>query len=209
MWCRVSAPELCSSPKVSAQLSKLHLAKVCWKHQIDKMSLDHRRMEMFKKNKKRIYICLHVYTLLLQINKPRIVPTCYWVLGVCTITINLVWPDKSCEMNSGLNMRRAGRQLLWSFTLLHSCLCYCILAAPRARDATSRLLEQFSLFTSPPVFCSAGLAYAMLAAVPPVYGLYSSFYPVMLYTFFGTSRHISIGEQWTWSILLKTLRSCL
>ncbi|XP_072280219.1 pendrin-like [Pyxicephalus adspersus] len=38
-----------------------------------------------------------------------------------------------------------------------------------------------------------GLSFALLASVPVGYGLYSSFFPVIIYLFLGTSRHLSIG----------------
>ncbi|XP_029471569.1 chloride anion exchanger isoform X1 [Rhinatrema bivittatum] len=38
-----------------------------------------------------------------------------------------------------------------------------------------------------------GLAFALLVNVSPGYGLYAAFFPVIIYFFFGTSKHISVG----------------
>lgn len=38
-----------------------------------------------------------------------------------------------------------------------------------------------------------GMAYAMIAGLPPVYGLYASLLPIMVYVFLGTSRQLAVG----------------
>ncbi|KAI6238237.1 Sulfate permease family protein 3 [Aphelenchoides fujianensis] len=38
-----------------------------------------------------------------------------------------------------------------------------------------------------------GIAYALLAGVDPIYGLYTSFFTVLLYMLFGSSSHMSVG----------------
>ncbi len=49
-----------------------------------------------------------------------------------------------------------------------------------------------------------GMAYAMLAGLPPVMGLYASTIPLFLYAWFSSSKHLSIGPVATTSLLVFT-----
>ncbi len=50
-----------------------------------------------------------------------------------------------------------------------------------------------------------GIAYAVLAGLPPVYGLYSSMFPLLIYPVFGSSRHLSVGPMSITSIMVLPL----
>ncbi len=49
-----------------------------------------------------------------------------------------------------------------------------------------------------------GMAYGLLAGLPPIYGLYAAVVPLLLYTFFGTSRQLSVGPVAIVSLLVLT-----
>ena len=48
-------------------------------------------------------------------------------------------------------------------------------------------------FTVAIVLIPQGMAYAMIVGLPPVYGLYASLIPLLLYAFLGTSRQLAVG----------------
>ena len=39
----------------------------------------------------------------------------------------------------------------------------------------------------------AGMAYASLADLDPIYGIYTAIFPVIVYVLLGPSRHVSMG----------------
>ncbi|CAN8022270.1 unnamed protein product, partial [Ixodes persulcatus] len=51
----------------------------------------------------------------------------------------------------------------------------------------------------------AGFGYSLLAGVSPIYGLYTSLFPMIMYAIFGTSRHASIGAFAVVSIMTGIL----
>lgn len=58
-----------------------------------------------------------------------------------------------------------------------------------------------------PSLISTGMAYSILAGVPPITGIYMAFFPVFIYMLMGTSRHLSMG---TFSIIcMMTAKSVL
>ena len=44
------------------------------------------------------------------------------------------------------------------------------------------------------LFFVLGLAYGFLAGVDPINGMYTAFFSPLVYTFLGTSSHISVGK---------------
>lgn len=53
--------------------------------------------------------------------------------------------------------------------------------------------QQILLTPTHPRLPPPGMAYALLANLPPINGIYMAFFPVLIYAFLGTSRHCSMG----------------
>jgi hypothetical protein len=51
-----------------------------------------------------------------------------------------------------------------------------------------------------------GMAYSLMAGLPPVIGLYVSFWAVIVYAFLGTAKHLSTG---TYAITSLMINSCI
>lgn len=49
-----------------------------------------------------------------------------------------------------------------------------------------------------------GMAYAMIAGLPPVYGLYTAIFPQLIYAILGTSRQLAVGPVAMDSLLVAS-----
>ena len=54
------------------------------------------------------------------------------------------------------------------------------------------------------VLIPQGIAYALIAGLPPIYGLYCALLPQLVYTIFGSSRQVSVGPVAMDSLIVAT-----
>lgn len=75
-------------------------------------------------------------------------------------------------------------------------------------DRCATWFIQWNTLKPASLFLFLGLAYSLLASLPAWYGLYAAFFPVIIYFFFGTSRHISVGELPVFKININIVKLC-
>ncbi|MFP4172655.1 MAG: SulP family inorganic anion transporter, partial [Candidatus Hydrogenedentota bacterium] len=54
-----------------------------------------------------------------------------------------------------------------------------------------------------------GMAYALIAGLPPEYGLYASVVPLLIYAMLGTSPHLAVGPVALMALLVASAASTL
>ena len=74
----------------------------------------------------------------------------------------------------------------------------------RGRDSRALTSDAVAGLTVGVMLIPQGMAYAMLAGVPPVYGLYAALTPLMVYALLGTSRQLAVGPVATDSLLVAS-----
>ena len=72
---------------------------------------------------------------------------------------------------------------------------------PRYQIKSHAVLDIAAGLTLGVMLIPQGMAYAFLAGIPPVYGLYTCLFPPVIYLLMGTSRHMSVGAFSLVSIL--------
>ncbi len=69
-------------------------------------------------------------------------------------------------------------------------------------DASKTKCDVLAGLTVAVMLIPQGMAYALLAGLPPIYGLYAGFIPLLIYPLFGSSRELSVGPVALVSIIV-------
>ncbi|KAJ8046235.1 Prestin [Holothuria leucospilota] len=120
-------------------------------------------------------------------------------------TFKDIFPEKSPSTNSKTSIRKLIKfkglkvESLKKFVFHAVPILYWL---PKYNIKSYLLEDCISGFTVGILRIPHGMAHAVLATLSPVYGLYTNIFPQLIYTFFGTSRHISIGTMAVISIMV-------